>query len=200
MPALTPRRLRVAVASAALVAMSVAGVAQLSSAALFSDTASTPSTSLVAGTVRLGLSGAASTTLPTASMAPGQSQYGVLTLSNTGNLQQRLSLVSTDSGTDGFGSTLTLDVVEIASGAAPCNVATSFVSPLYSGIAGTTAGTAVIGNRAQGQQAGDRVVDAAGSVTYCLRVTLPLAATNASQGKAASLTFTGHAEQTANNP
>ena len=200
MPALTPRRARVAVASAALIAMSVAGVGQLSSAALFSDTASTSPSALVAGTVTLGLSGTASTSLPTTAMAPGQSQYGALTLTNTGNLQQRLSLVSTDSGADGFGATLTLDVVEIVSAAATCNATTSFARPLYSGIAGATAGTAVIGDRAQGQHAGDRVVDAAGSVTYCLRVTLPLATTNASQGKAASLTFTGYAEQTASNP
>jgi hypothetical protein len=197
MPTLAPRTWRLAAASVALLGMSAAGVSQLASAALFTDQAASGAVATVAGTVKVGMGGQATTTLATNAMAPGQSQYGTLLLTNQGNLQQRLALVATDAGTDGFGAVLTLDVVELPTGT--CGAATSFTAPLYTGPAGTTAGTAVIGNRTQGQQTGDRVLDAGASVTYCLRVSLPATAPNTTQGDAAALTFTAYAEQTANN-
>lgn len=189
------RTLRVAVASVALLGMSAAGVTQLASAALFTDQGSSGPAELVAGTVKVAVGGNASTQLAMSAMPPGQSVFGTVTVQNTGNLEQRIAVTSTDSGTDSFGTTLQLAVVESAT----CSAATSFAVPLYNGVAGTTAGTAVIGNKSAGQQAGDRVVAANATVSYCLRVTLPSDAANGTQGDAAALTFTAFAEQTANN-
>ena len=71
---------------------------------------------------------------------------------------------------------------------------------LYTGVFGSTGGTAVFGDAAQGAQAGDRVLAAGASETLCLNVTLPLAADNSSAGLNSTAIFTLDAEQTANNP
>ena len=57
----------------------------------------------------------------------------------------------------------------------------------------------MIGNIAQGAQAGDRTLAPGGSEVICVNVTLPLAAT-AGQGVTTTATLTFDAEQTVNNP
>ena len=68
------------------------------------------------------------------------------------------------------------------------------------GLLGTTGTSAIWGSPVQGAQAGDRVLAAGANEVFCVNVTLPLAATNASQGATTTATFTFDAEQTANNP
>ena len=59
---------------------------------------------------------------------------------------------------------------------------------------------AIIGNVAQGAQAGDRALGVAGSEVLCFNVSLPIATGNAFQSLSSTATFTFQSEQTANNP
>jgi hypothetical protein len=65
---------------------------------------------------------------------------------------------------------------------------------------GNTTGINVIGNPAQGSQAGDRTLAASANEVLCFNVSLPLTATNSSQGQTTTATLAFAAEQTANNP
>ena len=65
---------------------------------------------------------------------------------------------------------------------------------------GSTGGINVIGDSAQGAQAGDRTLNAAASEVLCFQVSLPLSTGDAYQSLTTTATFAFNAEQTANNP
>jgi hypothetical protein len=65
---------------------------------------------------------------------------------------------------------------------------------------GNTVPLAIIGNTAQGAQAGDRTLAPAANEALCFNVSLPLATGNTFQNLATTATFTLASEQTANNP
>jgi len=166
--------------------------------ALFTDTASVPGNTFSTGTVDI--STAPSSALVTFSgMAPGDQVTNPITVTNAGTLQLRYAATSTTTE-----NTLAAQLdLTIKSGVTTCSNAGFGVdgSVVYAtGDLGSTTGVNVIGNPAQGSQAGDRTLAAAGSEVLCFNVSLPLATGNAFQGLTTTATFAFQAEQTANNP
>ena len=138
----------------------------------------------------------ASSAISYANMMPGDIVTSPLTVSNPSNATNqafRYSMVSTTTENTLAGQ---LDLT--------VKVAPSFgtlPAAIYgAGDLGSTGGTNVVGNPAQGQQAGDRTLAAGASDVLCLQASLPLATGNAFQTLSTTATFGFQAEQTANNP
>jgi predicted ribosomally synthesized peptide with SipW-like signal peptide len=170
----------------------------LSVLALFTDTASVPGNTFTTGTVDI--SAAPASALVTFSgMTPGDQVTAPITLTNAGTLQLRYALTSTSTENTLAGQ---LDLT-VKSGVTTCTNAgfgadgTVIAGP---GDLGNTVAINVIGNPAQGSQAGDRPLNAGASEALCFNVSLPLTTGNAYQGLTTSATFNFVAEQTTNNP
>jgi predicted ribosomally synthesized peptide with SipW-like signal peptide len=166
--------------------------------ALFTDTQSVGSNTFTTGTVDI--SSSPTTALVTFSaMAPGDQVTAPITITNGGTMQFRYATTSTTTENVLAGE---LDMT-IKSGVTTCTNAgfSATGTVVYTtGDLGNTTAVNVIGNPAQGAQAGDRVLAAAANEVLCFNVSFPLAATNASQNLTSTATFAFVAEQTANNP
>ncbi len=121
---------------------------------------------------------------------PGDSLTAALTVDNTGTAALRYAMDAT--ATSALGDALTLEVRTAGTSCAAFD-GTSV-------LAATALDGAGIGDSAQGDDAGDRVLAAVTGETLCFRVSLPFSAPNALQGATSDVTFTFDAEQTANNP
>ena len=176
----------------------LAGVLTLSVLALFTDTASVGSNTFTTGTVDISTS-PASAVVTFSAMAPGDQVTNPITVSNAGTLQLRYAVTSTTTE-----NTLAAELdMTIKSGVTTCTNAgfgTDGTVVYATADLGNTTAINIIGNPAQGAQAGDRTLNASASEVLCINVSLPLAATNASQGLTTTATFAFAAEQTANNP
>lgn len=183
---------------ASLAVLALAGaVFTVSSLALFTDQEQVTGNAFTTGSVDLTATPA--TAVVTASaMAPGDQVTAPLTVGNSGTLEFRYALVSTTTE-DTLASEL---VLTVKTGVTTCDDAnwSATGSTLYNGLLGSTGTTAIFGDPTQGAQAGDRVLAAGASEVLCFNVTLPLSASNASEGQTTTATFTFDAEQTANNP
>jgi len=197
------RSARLAVASLALVGVCGASVTTLTSAALFTDTATTGASTVASGSVDLALGGTAATTLAIAEMAPGDATYGVVTVQNSGSLGLRYSAAASWSTGNALTSVLQLSARSIASPGATCNASLGWgtgdvVAPTAA--TGNATSLTLIGSSAAGAQTGDRALAAAASETFCVRLALPAAAGNEVANLTSNLTLQFAAEQTANNP
>jgi predicted ribosomally synthesized peptide with SipW-like signal peptide len=172
------------------------GMVAVTSLAVFTDTENVTGNTFTTGTVDIAATPAtAVVTMP--AMAPGDQVTAPLTVDNLGTLDLRYAVTSATTE-DILAGEL---VLTMKSGVTTCtNLGwTADGTNLYSGVLGTVASTAVIGNIAQGADAGDRTLAPGGSEVICVNVTLPLAAT-AGQGVTTTATLTFDAEQTVNNP
>ncbi len=183
-------------ASVAVLALAGA-VFTVSSLALFTDSESVTGNAFTTGSVDLTAT-PATAVVTAAGMAPGDQVTAPLDVANTGTLELRYSMASTTTE-DVLSSELVLTVKQ---GVTTCDDANWAAdgTVLHAGVVGSTAGTLVIGDPTQGAQAGDRVLAAGANEVLCFNVTLPLSASNASEGQSTTATFTFDAEQTANNP
>ena len=180
------RRRRGLVALLAGVALAVFGSSALS-LALFTDTdAST--WSFDTGTIDIESNPAVMVAVT--GMMPGDSNTQALTIQNAGSAHLRYAMGTV--ATNALGDELRLEVREVGTG---CNNwdGADVVTPAALDGSG-------FGNPASGPHAGDRVLAGGSNEILCFRVSLPIGATNASQGSSSSATFTFSAEQTANNP
>jgi len=132
-------------------------------------------------------------------MAPGDQVTNPITVTNAGSLQLRYAVTSTTTE-----NTLAAQLdMTIKSGVTTCtnggfgSSGTVIYGP---GDLGSTTGTNVIGNPAQGNQAGDRTLNASANEVLCFNVQLPSSTGNSFQGLTTTATFAFAAEQTANNP
>jgi predicted ribosomally synthesized peptide with SipW-like signal peptide len=166
--------------------------------ALFTDTASVGSNTFTTGTVDISTA-PASALVTFSAMAPGDQVTNPITVTNGGTMVFRYAVTSTTTE-----NVLAAELdMTIKSGVATCTNAGfggSGTVIYATGDLGNTTAVNVIGNPAQGSHAGDRTLAAAGNEILCFNVSLPLAATNASQGLTSTATFAFVAEQTANNP
>ena len=197
------RTLRLATASAALLALSAVSMGTLASSALFTSTASSGPATVASGSVSLVLGGSASTTLATSGMAPGDTRFGVVSVQNAGSLQARYSAAITWSAANELTSALTLSAKSIASAGATCDATLTWTSgnlatDVSAGVGQTT--VALFGSSAAGDQAGDRTISAAATEFVCVRLSLPAATGNTAASKTSNLSLDFVAEQTANNP
>jgi spore coat-associated protein N len=186
-PEATPRRRRSLIVL--LLATLCLGTATMSMAQ-FTDS-DTSSGSFTTGTLDIATS--PSTLFTVTAMVPGDTVNATLTISNGGTIQLRYAMTSSSTNTDtkALRDQLTLTIKTVGTSCAVFDG-----TQLYSG----ALSAAAFGSSSQGQQAGDRSLDAATSELLCFRVNLPLASGNGFQGATTTTTFTFSAEQTANNP
>lgn len=175
-----------------------AALLSLSVLALFTDTASVPANTFSTGTVDISTS-PASALVTFNNMAPGDQVTNPITVSNAGTLELRYAVTSTTTE-----ATLAAQLdLTIKSGVTTCtNAGFGVDGTVLYGPAdlGSTAGINVIGNPAQGAQAGDRTLAASANEVLCFNVSLPSSTGNAFQGLTTTATFAFQAEQTKNNP
>lgn len=183
-------------ASVAVLAMAGA-IFTVSSLALFTDSESVTGNAFTTGSVDLTAT-PATAVVSASAMAPGDQVTAELDVANSGTLELRYSMSSVTTE-DTLAGELVLTVKQGVTTCDDANWAADGTN-LYSGILGTMAGINVIGDPTQGAQAGDRVLAAGASEPLCFNVTLPLSASNASEGQTTTATFTFDGEQTANNP
>ncbi len=186
---------------AALLAIGVLStVAGLAGYAVFTDTASVGSNTFTTGTITI--STTPSTALVTfTDMAPGDSvqpSAGIVVTNDSTTLELRYAITSTTTE-DVLAAALDLTIREID--VEPTVACDAFDGTIRYGPAdlGSTAGINVIGDPAQGSQAGDRVLAASATETLCFLVELPLAAAGP-ECVTTTATFAFAAEQTQGNP
>lgn len=170
----------------------------LSVLAVFTDTASVPGNTFSTGTVDISTS-PTSALVTFSGMAPGDQVTAPITVSNLGTLQLRYAVTST---TTENVLAAQLDLT-IKSGVTTCTnggFGTDGTAVYATGDLGNTTAVNVIGNPAQGSQAGDRTLNAAANEVLCFNVSLPLATGNTFQGLTTTATFAFAAEQTSSNP
>jgi len=186
-----------AVASAMVMTL-LAAVLALTALALFTDTQSVPSNTFTTGSVDI--STAPTSALVTFSgMAPGDQVTNPITVTNAGTLQLRYAVTSTTTENTLAGQ---LDLT-IKSGVTTCTSAGFGVdgTVVYAaGDLGNTSAINLIGNPAQGSQAGDRTLNASANEVLCFNVSLPSSTGNTYQGLTSTATFAFQAEQTSSNP
>lgn len=129
-------------------------------------------------------------------MVPGDEVTAPLTVSNIGTLQLRYAMTTSISGSTTLSDGLEL---QIKSGVTTCTNA-GFDADGTNVYATGTLTAGAIGNPAQGNQAGDRTLNASANEVLCFQVRLPSNAGSNLQGLSTTATFTFAAEQTANNP
>jgi len=165
--------------------------------AIFTDTQSVDANTFSTGTVDIATS--PTTALVTFSdMAPGDEVTNPITVTNSGSLDLRYAVTSTTTE-DTLAAQLDLT---IKSGVTTCtNAGFGTDGTVIYGAAdlGSTAGINVIGDPAQGAQAGDRTLAASGNEVLCFNVSLPSSTGDAYQGLTTTATFNFQAEQTKNN-
>ena len=169
--------------------------------ALFTDTQSVGANTFSTGTVDLATSPTtALVTLP--AMAPGDKITASIQVLNSGSLEFRYAVKSTTTETV-LAAELDLTIRGPAAASTGCDDAgfgTFGSGVLYgAGDLGSTGGTNLVGNPAQGSQAGDRTLAASANEYMCFQVQLPLGATNAAQGLTSTATLDFISEQTVNN-
>ena len=182
-------------------ALAAVGLGVLASSALFTDSATIGSNAFTNGTIDI-TTDPTTTALTAGNMAPGDSIYGTVKVSNIGTLPMRYAVTSsaTNADTKALASQLQMTV---KSGVSTCDNA-GFASGTVLYNAGVLGGLAsavnILGDPTTGAQAGDRTLAAGTNETLCVKVTLPTATSNAYQGATTTATFTFSAEQTTNNP
>lgn len=162
--------------------------------AVFGDSTTVSSNEFTTGTVDISLS-PASALFTVSNMAPGDSTTASLAVSNLGSLDLRyaISASATNSDAKGLKDQLSLTIKTAGTSCSAFDGA-----ELYTGDLDGTAGK-LVGDGAQGFNAGDRTLAASGSETLCFRVSLPLSSGNSYQNATTTATFTFDAEQTRNN-
>jgi hypothetical protein len=199
----TGRTLRIGAASAALLCVSAVTLTSLASSALFTDSKTTGASTLASGSVALGLGGSATTNaLAAGTMAPGDTKYAVVTVTNSGSLALRYSGTATWSASNALSQAITLSVQSIASAGATCDatVGTNWAAPnVAANITASGTSVALFGSPVAGQQTGDRTLSAASAEYFCIREQLPSTATNTVANLTSNVNLQFDAEQTANN-
>lgn len=135
-------------------------------------------------------------------MLPGDSVTEDLVLTNAAGssaLRYAISATATDTDTKALKDALVLEIrtIDATDPATPCDDFDG--TQIYTGDLDSTAGK-LVGDSAQGFQAGDRALAAAASETLCFKVSLPANSGNTYKLATTTATFTVDAEQTANNP
>ncbi len=154
--------------------------------ALFTDTQSVGANTFSTGTVDIATTPA--TALVSAGpIAPGDPPvYGAIDVSNDGSLELRYALKSTTTE-NSLAPQLSLTIRGPAASGVGCDdsgFATYGTGEIYTaGSLGNTTGINIIGDPAQGAQAGDRILTGGASEFLCFKVDLPLLSTdNTAQG------------------
>lgn len=173
------------------------GLLTMSALAVFTDSQAVAANTFSTGNVDISTT-PASALVTFSSMMPGDQVTAPITVTNAGSSSLRYAITSTTTENP---LAAQLDMT-IKSGVTTCTNAGFSASGtvLYGpGDLGTMAGVNVVGDPAQGAQAGDRTL-ASGNEVLCFNVSLPLSTGNAFASLSTTATFNFQAEQTVNNP
>jgi len=173
------RRILLSLVIITLVASSVT----VGAMALWTDTETSSANAFTAGTIDLALTDGSPLPFSVTAMAPGDNVTGTIDVTNSGTLQFRYAMTTT-----GDGSSILDEQLD-------CEIKAGAVT-LYSG----KLSSAVIGDPAQGAQAGDRTLGPTGGETLTFIVSMPIDTGDGYQGTTCSVDFVFAAEQTSNNP
>lgn len=209
------RRTRL-VATTLTVGLAFVGVTSLTTGALFTDQKTLSSSDFTTGTVVIDPTKAAVTSIGAGNMAPGDTAYDEVLVTNAGTLSQRYAISIQASNAQAALLTNELKLALYALPTGSCTAA-GVVGQTPIGLRDTlpTALTPLVGDKAPGQDADivpatagdttpgvndiDRTLIAGASETLCVAVSLPITTGNAFQNTTASFELTFDAEQTANN-
>ncbi len=188
---------RKVVITASILALLV-GLLSATALGLFTDTDSVGANAFSTGKIDLTVS-PASALVTFNGMLPGDQVTAPLTVTNAAGSSALRYAVTSTTTENVLATQLQLTV---KSGVTTCSTAGfgATGTVLYTGALGNTVPLAIIGNVAQGAQAGDRALAVAGSEVLCFNVSLPIATGTAFQSLSSTATFTFQSEQTANNP
>lgn len=198
-PPLATRQKRTAfkiVVTLAVLAL-VASVFTIASLALFTDTENVGGNTFSTGTVDISAL-PANAVVAAGLMAPGDQVTAEIDVTNAGSLDLRYALTSTTTE-DVLAADLDLTIKVGVPTCDDANWGTGGTVLYNAGILGTVGTSAIFGDVTPGDDVGDRTLAPAASETLCVNVTLPLSATNASQGLTSTATLNFEAEQTKNN-
>ena len=174
-------------------------LAAMAGLAVFTDQETIGANAFDTGTVDLNTAPVTALVTFTA-MMPGDSVTNSLVISNDGSVEFRYAISSAATNADALGLkdalTLTINTIDVTTPGTPCDDFDG--TQLYTGDLDSTTGL-LVGDAAQGADAGDRVLTDSTNETLCFRVELLLAATGP-EGASTTATFTFDAEQTVNNP
>jgi hypothetical protein len=198
-----------------LIALLMVGTSLLSvvgasmSLAVFTSQAVVDASTFQAGTIVLGVNPATailtSTNLMPGDNVPAGTPGAAVTVSNTGTADLRYAI----SGTSTDGDNKHLDTVLLITIRQPDNNAGSSCTlmngtVLFGPAVVPTGGVTMVGDKAQGQNTGDRLLSKSTNETLCFKASLPLSVagdgTTGFQNATSTYTFTFDAEQTINNP
>lgn len=170
------------------------------SLAIFTDQETVPAT-FSTGSIILDDVKVDALVLTASGLMPGDTVTDDVVVENDGSSQLRyaVSASTTNPDTKDLRSVLTLTVkgIDVTTPGTPCD---DFDGASILAATALGATTTILGNPAQGAQAGDRNLAAAANETLCFRVSLPSGTGNAYQSATAVTTFTFDAEQTSSNP
>ncbi|MDO8615543.1 MAG: TasA family protein [Dehalococcoidia bacterium] len=188
---------------ASLVMAALALIAVGVSTAIFTSSATVGSNTFNTGTLVIGTSPTSAIWTAVTAGAPGDRVTGSLTVSNTGTLALRYAVTAGNTNAT-LAAAMNLRIGLQAGGSCDfpyfnTDGTTTTLTDDTQLFSGTMNTTAIIGNNAQGAQAGDRTLAASGSEALCFSAVLPLSAGNTLQGLSNTVTFTFDAEQTVNN-
>jgi len=178
----------------------VLAVALIGAIALFTDQATNPGNTFSTGTVDLTIDPTIAM-FTVSNMAPGDVQYDGIQLTNSGSLELRYAMTTTADGNSTLDGqlTLTIDVVDDDGVDNTWYTSDDVVheANIYDGVLSSAA----IGDPAQGNQTGDRILVATtGSERFRFTVELPLTTGNSFQNTTCTVAFVFDAEQTIHNP
>ncbi len=195
-------RRRRLVTTAAIVGLAFVGIGQLATGAVFQDSANA-SVSFASGNVAIQANNSASVALaPATNLAPGDTVFRAVTVTNTGSLDLRYAITGQTTSETKSLSTVLQYTIYTGVTAGPCGLGnTSGGVAIASNKTIGLASTALVGDNAQHQQAGDRALASGpgGSEDLCVAMTLPLATTSAFASASANVKLTFDAEQVTNN-
>ncbi|WP_028045188.1 hypothetical protein [Cellulomonas sp. URHE0023] len=193
-----------------IVGLAAVGATTLTTSALFTDE-DAMSASIKTGSVSLALSGSTPFAFTPTNLAPGDSTFVPVTVTNDGSLGLRYSISYFGAPGAGTGTGDLSDVLELRMFTVPdasscteigTNAATTINTPPAAVSNWPVApGLPLVGNPAVGQQGGDRLLPSGigNSETLCARVDLPLSAGNEYQDTSVTLNLLFTSEQTLNN-
>ena len=178
----------------------VLAVALIGAIALFTDQATNPGNTFSTGTVDLTIDPTIAM-FTVSNMAPGDVQYDGIQLTNSGTLDLRYAMTTTADGNSTLDGqlTLTIDVVDDDGVDNTWYTSDDVVheANIYDGVLSS----AEIGDAAQGNQTGDRILVATtGSERFRFTVELPIDTGNSFQNTTCTVAFVFDAEQTIHNP
>ncbi len=181
-----------------LFGLAIATAVVTTTGAIFTDTESVGGNAFDTGNVDIATS-PTSAVVTFTNMAPGDMVTNPLTVSNDGSLQLRYAVTSTTTE-DVLAAQLDMTIKTDVTTCTNVGFDTDGTVIYGPDDLGSTTGVNVIGDPAQGEQSGDRTLNASTSEDLCIQVSLPLSTGNSYESLNTTATFEFNSEQTVHNP